>query len=747
LGFKDRQREQLLQRQAAYRRWVAEELGLPHLTGGAGAKSDPHPHPHPHLGWRYTLPIPVGPDGGSCDLHLIGLDSAWLAGDDADASQLQLTSDQVMRLTTDSEGRPLDGLRIALVHHPLDDLADGAECRRLLADHVDLLLRGHLHESEPNEWADPQRRLRQVTTGCLYEGHGTDQYPNACTVIEIGLDAPGDDGCRPLRYQLHFRGSSSRGHWFDDNGLYSGTKDGRLLWWVRKPSGAPALHPKVERLFVGREPEFKQMEAALLSARGETRPVAVCGVQGMPGVGKSYLLDADALTCGPTLVHIENVDSEAAAAIAVNLVTRLRGALLALSGRLQGLGEDAGWARVPLRPFHPANALEQLCQELGAKLTLDDSHRELVDALGWLPLAIHLAAGHLRRGRSVAGFLAKLRNRNMALAPADPADPGLNTDRARAILSATFDLSLELLPVRYLTAFHSLGHAPASGLGDSLGAALAELDAEEFEDLSFETAGLSLLDVGPGESIGRQRRWRVHPLLAEYLCQGSDHQSSDDGTTAVSRIGAWFLERLPNGGDWNAIHAEVDALIDWRRRVPTAQWVEIERAGSVYAISNGPFHVWAAFCKTALDADLDNQARSNLLWTLGNVAQRAGQLDQAMEVARQKADLDGKRGEDREVALAMGKVADIRQARGELDEALRIRREEELPVYEKLGDVRSLLVGRANLAIGYLQRGQQDDRKQANALLCLALDADRRLRLPEVQTIEGILNQLGFDYR
>jgi hypothetical protein len=36
----------------------------------------------------------------------------------------------------------------------------------------------------------------------------------------------------------------------------------------------------------------------------------------------------------------------------------------------------------------------------------------------------------------------------------------------------------------------------------------------------------------------------------------------------------------------------------------------------------------------------------------------------------------------------MGQIADILQARGDLDEALRIRREEELPVYERLGDVR-----------------------------------------------------------
>ena len=36
----------------------------------------------------------------------------------------------------------------------------------------------------------------------------------------------------------------------------------------------------------------------------------------------------------------------------------------------------------------------------------------------------------------------------------------------------------------------------------------------------------------------------------------------------------------------------------------------------------------------------------------------------------------------------MGQIANVLSSRGELDEALRIRREEELPVYERLGDVR-----------------------------------------------------------
>ena len=40
-------------------------------------------------------------------------------------------------------------------------------------------------------------------------------------------------------------------------------------------------------------------------------------------------------------------------------------------------------------------------------------------------------------------------------------------------------------------------------------------------------------------------------------------------------------------------------------------------------------------------------------------------------------------------AVTLGQIADVLQARGQLDEALRIRQEEELPVYERLGDVQA----------------------------------------------------------
>jgi 3',5'-cyclic AMP phosphodiesterase CpdA len=94
-------------------------------------------------------------------------------------------------------------------------------------------------------------------------------------------------------------------------------------------------------------------------------------------------------------------------------------------------------------------------------------------------------------------------------------------------------------------------------------------------------------------------------------------------------------------------------------------------------------------------------------------------------------------------ALAGSVIADIFQARGELDEALRIRREVQLPVYERLGDVRSLLVGRANLAIGLVQRDGPGDRDEARSLLQWALDAAQKMQLPEAKTIQGILDGMA----
>jgi tetratricopeptide (TPR) repeat protein len=120
---------------------------------------------------------------------------------------------------------------------------------------------------------------------------------------------------------------------------------------------------------------------------------------------------------------------------------------------------------------------------------------------------------------------------------------------------------------------------------------------------------------------------------------------------------------------------------------------------------------------------------------------RAGSIQEARSALEQAAVAFGKGGYARDRAIALGEVASLLQARGQLDEALRIRREEQLPVYEALGDVRSLLVARTNLALNLRARSRPADVEEADGLLKLALAAAEALRIPEAQTIRGILAQ------
>jgi tetratricopeptide (TPR) repeat protein len=600
------------------------------------------------------------------------------------------------------------------------------------------------------------------------------------------------------------------------------------------PTGDPSVsvpplptHPRVEDVFVGRGDELKAMAALLLPAGGRRRPVVVSG---MPGVGKSYLVDrffsqhgdkfpggyarlaldpenlasaadlraqlADRLKLPPgdvaalaarlqgplALLHVESVDSREAGRLAGELAASLPGCALVFSARYCGVGSAAGWGQVEVLPFTDDDALAQLRAELGVDAPHQQDWPELVAALGRLPLALHLAAGHLREGDRPAQFLKRLRAKGLALDYVDPADP-VFLQRSRALLTDTFDLSIAVLRRAggdaWADGLYALGWGAAAGFGESLGAAIAGLDADAFDDMARAAARLSLLERlarGDGTAI------RLHPLLAELGRARADREAT------IARMTNWFCERLPEAagleGRWTEVHAETASLLDWLPLVPEEERTGVERAGSWFAINSGPFHAWLRFCEAMLSGNLDDAARSGVLWTLGQVALSAGLPDRALAVANEKQALDKTRGEDRGAALAagivadilqargqldealrirqeeqlpvyerlgdvrsravtMGKIADILQARGQLDEALRIRQEEQLPVYERLGDVRELLVGRANLAQLLLTRNNDGDRDEAGTLLCLALAEARRLRIPEAGRIEEFLTRNG----
>ena len=92
-------------------------------------------------------------------------------------------------------------------------------------------------------------------------------------------------------------------------------------------------------------------------------------------------------------------------------------------------------------------------------------------------------------------------------------------------------------------------------------------------------------------------------------------------------------------------------------------------------------------------------------------------------------------------AITHDQIAALLKARGQLDEAVHIRQQLVLPAFQRLGDIRALAVAHTNLAIDLLHRAAPGDRERAEALLTLALADARRLGIHEAGQIEEIIRQ------
>jgi len=456
---------------------------------------------------------------------------------------------------------------------------------------------------------------------------------------------------------------------------------------------------------------------ALVAPKRAPKPVVICALQGMAGVGKTYLaerfswehgdafpggvkrlamrpdeaptvgsllgelaaqLDAPAanpaelrarLLVPRALVHVDNADDWKAAKAAADLARTLHGCALIVTGRYGPLGGASAWTVVTVAPFDEATAMAQLAAEFRPPRSEErEAFVRLAGELGHLPLALSLAAAHLRDGMSPEQFLVLLRDDGLDVDHPNPAKG--DADARRRNVSKTLSLSLDLMQRSLGTrgeelsrAFCALGHAPAAGIGASLGAAITGLSAVDFLRLVMTATRLSVLD----RTASEPPRWRMHPLLAELV---RPRAGAED---VVERMTEWFVARLPEksgvdarpqGERWTEVHGETGALVDWLARASVGVMPAVERAGSRYAMRAGPFVVWASFCERLLGAHEESQARSNALWTFGNVARSMGDLNRAFDAAREKGDLDLAAGREREVALAASVRADVLQTRG-----------------------------------------------------------------------------------
>ena len=113
---------------------------------------------------------------------------------------------------------------------------------------------------------------------------------------------------------------------------------------------------------------------------------------------------------------------------------------------------------------------------------------------------------------------------------------------------------------------------------------------------------------------------------------------------------------------------------------------------------------------TAVSGTDDRRRRAMAQGRIASILEARGDLDEALRIRmEEEIPVYERLGDVRSLAVTRGQIADILQARGDLDEALRIRREEQIPVFERFGDVRSLAVTRGKIADIVQARGDLDE--------------------------------------
>ncbi|MBW2108944.1 MAG: metallophosphoesterase [Deltaproteobacteria bacterium] len=227
-------RDEVLERQANYRKWVSsnEGLGRPDL--------DPQKSPHSRLGFRRKIKLPQF----SFPIHVIGFDTAWLYGQSNNENKIMLTEKQVLTLLRKEDGSALEGLRLVLMHHPLEKLADMDLCRRNLRGYADLVMRGHFHETGIDAWSECLKEYR-IATGCLSRPANGALVERTCQVATLEL---ANDG-KPSDIEFHFRSFSEHSQsWYDNNRFHDKSEGGRIHFKIPQFGQEAARSNKSETL-------------------------------------------------------------------------------------------------------------------------------------------------------------------------------------------------------------------------------------------------------------------------------------------------------------------------------------------------------------------------------------------------------------------------------------------------------------------------------------------------------------------
>jgi tetratricopeptide (TPR) repeat protein len=140
----------------------------------------------------------------------------------------------------------------------------------------------------------------------------------------------------------------------------------------------------------------------------------------------------------------------------------------------------------------------------------------------------------------------------------------------------------------------------------------------------------------------------------------------------------------------------------------------------------------------------DVRATAVTIGKIAGVLHAWGEWETALKMRQeQERPIYEKLGEARELAICLGRIADSLRSLGQLDEAIRLRSREQMPSLRQLGVAYDLLFAQESLARLLLDRGGAGDRDEAVRLLQEAREAAVRLRLPEEERMRSLLAEVA----
>lgn len=499
----------------------------------------------------------------------------------------------------------------------------------------------------------------------------------------------------------------------------------------RAPRPARRTLPADQPVFVGRDKEIEQIITAVADAARSGGVIAIHAIDGMPGIGKTSLavhvahrlrdrfddgqlfIDLHAHTPGQQPTNPLDVLAELLAAEAVDqrflpatldarsamwrdrmagrrlmlvlddaanteqVLPLLPGSAdcLVLVTSRHSLGDLPVTVPVPLDVLSPDEAKTMFLRL--APRAAGDSERvaDLVQACGYLPLAISIAASLYRRHRSwtMDDLLGEIRSR---------ADGLLTMTAENRTVSAVFALSYHCLPQDRQRLFRLLGMHPGVDIDAYAAAALAGISLDE------ATAHLDALHAANMIDEPAYRRYRMHDLIRAYagtLAKTVD--PPDERDRAVRRLLEYYEHTAVHADGCLTLHtrsvslageapAAAPVLTNWHEAIA---WLRKERANLFacvrHAIGGGlPAHA------VGLTAGLAGLLRADGPW------------EQAIELHTQASAIARRLGDKRALATALYDQANVRRLADDrsgtaevLDEALRL--------YDEIGD----RLGRANI--------------------------------------------------